>query len=307
LTGQQEESLTESALSDLIRKFLEGFKHEGNYAYLEKIDGLLSKTFITINPQDLLNFEFEEGLNLYNYLIEKPKSFIKNTKKAITEIYYNKYNHKKEFDIIIYEVERKISITEDLGNSNINEIVTLTGLVTSKTSIFNIADERSYVCPDGHKSKSNFKPRKCQDNDCNFKSQSLEEITTKENFSRHRNLYLKSEDEESLNQEDELRLDAKNILCEMANIGDRIKVTGIIETEDRGNSKNYQNVLRCLGIEKLDDIDLSITKDDVKEFIEYPNQDDFYTRLIHSISPSIYGWLNVKESILLQLVGSPLH
>ena len=302
-----EEAYTDSAIRDRIKDFFTSFKKDEKFVYLDKIEQLITRDFISIDPQDFYHFKFSEGLDLYNYLINKPTEFIKNTKDAINEIYFNKYDSKKDFEIIIYEVERKLSITEALGNEYINNIATLNGTITSKTSIFNLPEEKIYVCLNNHTTRTKIKPVKCSDPKCSYKFDNLKERTDLEKFSRHRTIYLKSENEEALNQEDELRIDVKNALCDHANIGDRIKVTGIIETDYQEKTKNYHNILRCLGIQKLDDIDLSITSDDEKQFKELPNQDDFYTRLIHSIAPSIYGWVNVKESILFQLMGSPLR
>jgi len=288
---EQEENLfTESAKVDAIRDFFKMFKNQEKFVYLDKIEQLITRDFISIDPQDFFYFKFSEGLNLYNYLIDKPTEFIKNAKRAITEIFQdNPHNSKKDFEIIIYEVERKLSLTEALGNKHINKIVTLTGIITSKTSIFNIPEELKFICPAKHVTKISYlnqveikTPSKCPNTKCTHKD--LEIQTNDCKFSRHRILYLKSEDEESLNQEDELRIDVRNALCDFVNIGDRVKVTGIIKTKlNKKDKSQFQNIIRCLGIQKLDDVDLSITKDDEKEFKEFPNQDDFYTRLIHSI------------------------
>ena len=303
---QEEKTIfTESALSEGIKDFFKTFKMNEKYVYLDKVDELITKDFFSFEPKDLFQYKFKEGVDLYVYFMENSLDFIIAIKRAIKELFQQAHGTPKKFELIIYDVDKLITVTQALGNEFINNIVTLKGIITSRTTIFNLPDQRYYVCPSGHLTKSKEKPTVCNNPDCKFRLDDLNEKIDKNSFSRHRLCYLKYEDDDGLNQEDELKIDLINSLCDLVNIGDRVKVTGIIETQDQGKKKNYLNTLSVLGIQKLDDVDLTITSDDEKEFKEYPELDDFYSRLIHSIAPSIYGWLNVKESILLQLIGSP--
>jgi len=193
-----------------------------------------------------------------------------------------------------------ISVIEALGNKYIEKAVSVNGLVTSSTSLFNLPDYKMFSCSKGHQIKTKQDVFSCPE--CGDKH--LEDETPSDAFQQHRILYLKSDVDFGYHN-DELRIDVKGDLCNLVDSGDRVKVTGIIETELQKKTKNYYNIVRCEKLQKLDDVDLRLSPDDEEVFKEYPHESDFYTRMINSIAPSIQGYTNMKESILLQLVGSP--
>ena len=49
--------------------------------------------------------------------------------------------------------------------------------------------------------------------------------------------------------------------------------------------------------------EIRITEEDEREIEKLKRQPDVYKKLISSIAPSIYGYLEIKEAILLQLFG----
>lgn len=193
-----------------------------------------------------------------------------------------------------------ISVIEALGNKYIEEIVCVNGLVTSSTSLYNLPSYVIFSCSNGHQIKGKHSFSSCPE--CGDKK--LEDETPRGAFQQHRTLYLIS-DSDFGHHNDELRIDVNGDLCNLVDSGDRVKVTGIIETEQHKKTKNYHNIVRCEKLQKIDDVDLRISPDDEEVFKEYPHESDFYTRMINSIAPSIQGYTNVKESILLQLIGSP--
>jgi len=295
------ETKTISALVDQIKEFLKRYKTtDGKYKYVDIIDGATSRTSILINTKDFINSNLEDALEFYNQLLKNPKDFIEASKKAVQEIYKEKHKKNKLIEVHFDEVENQISIVEALSNKFIQNIVTTTGVITSGTTVYNTATDRLFLCSDSHQIKSDDKPKKCNTKGC--KSKNIREITPKENFQSHRTLYLKSDEDFSYHN-DELKIDVHDDLTEVVQIGDRVKVTGIIEPQE--NKTNFNNFLDCVFIEKLDDVDLNVSKDDEEVFKQYPNESDFYTRMIHSIAPSILGLESIKESMLLMLVSSP--
>lgn len=192
-----------------------------------------------------------------------------------------------------------ISVIEALGNKHIEKIVCINGLVTSSTSLYNLPDYKIFSCSNGHQIKGKHNFSLCPE--CGNKD--LEDETPRDAFQQHRILYLIS-DVDFGHHNDELRIDVKGDLCNLVDSGDRVKVTGTIETEQHKKTKNYHNIVRCEKLQKIDDVDLRISPDDEEVFKEYPYESDFYTRLVNSIAPSIQGYTNMKESILLQLTGS---
>ena len=285
--------------SDKITDFLRNFKVANEFKYVERIDRSGNNAGILLNVTDLLENEL-----LFKWITEEPKEFLELCSKAITTIFKERHQRTKSFDVYLDEMTDKISVVEALGNLHIGKIVTLTGIITSSTGLYNVPDYHTYVCPDGHKTmiRINKRPLKCGEPSCIFRE--LEENTPNEVFRQHRMLYLKS-DEEFGYYGDELRIDTTGDLVNVADSGDRIKVTGIVQTIEIPRTRHFQNIIKCNNIKKLDDIDLSLSEDDMELFCTFPDESDFYQKCINSISPSIEGNPRVKESILLQIIGSP--
>jgi len=302
------ENYTSSALSDLVKEFLQQFKDSnGNFKYVEMIDSAIGKTSITISTKDILLSELEESTKIYEMLMKEPLRFIKATKRAVKEIYSEKTHDDKNLEIHIDEIERRPSLVEVLGNKHINDIITINGMVVSKTSIYNISEKLVYRCPDGHittiTNSTNLIPKpplKCSNLKCAHRN--LEEVQQKEFIQQHRAIYLKSEEEFSF-QNDEIEVDLMGDLIDVVEAGDRVQVTGIVQSRIMKNV--YINLIRCLNIKKLDDVDLTISQDDEEIFKQFPHEPDFFRKFVLSISPSTLGNDTVKESLLLQRIGSP--
>lgn len=301
---------TESALSDKIKEFLSTFKDaNGKFKYVELIDSSISKPSILIHTSDFIQSDKEDSLELYQLLNQDPKEFLKAIKRAVKEIFNEKYqNRKKEFEIYLDDVENKISIIEALGNNYIEKIVMLTGIITSSSTIFNTPKRVFYKCVDNHvtevivKDDNSFKaPTKCSNQKCSHRD--LEIIIPNDEFMKHRILFLK-DDEDFSYQNDEIEVDVTGILTEYATIGDRVQVTGIVEPKFNSKTKTFQNHIKCCYVKKLDDVDLRISKEDEEVFRQYPEEPDFYQRMVHSIAPSILGLEPIRESLLLQRIGS---
>lgn len=302
------QDFTPSALSDKIKEFLTQFKDSNKkYKYVDLIDSSGTKQSILINTKDIVQSDLKCSLEIYNVLSSDPHAFVDAVKRAVKEIWNEKNHQPKKFDVHVDEVERKPTIIEVLGNQYINDIVTITGMVTSKTNIYNIPVHQIFRCESGHEvekiNKTNFLQSPlthCPKTKCN--SRDLEDITPKENFERHRVIYVKSDEDFSF-QNDEIEVDLFGDLTDAVEAGDRVQITGIVKTIPR--KQNYLNIISCLYIKKLDDVDLTVLPEDEECFGRLPEEHDFYQRMIFSISPSTLGWHHVKESLLLQRIGAP--
>jgi len=302
------ENYTSSALSDLVKEFLQQYKDSNNnFKYVEMIDSAIGKTSITISTKDILLSELEESTKIYELLMKEPLKFIEATERAVKEIYNEKTHDNKNLEIHIDEVERRPSLVDVLGNKYINDIITINGMVVSKTSIYNITEKLVYKCPDGHittiTNSTNLIPKppsKCSNAKCTQRR--LEEILQKEFIQQHRAVYIKSEEEFSF-QNDEIEADLMGDLIDVIEAGDRVQITGIIQSRTKKNV--YINYIRCLNIKKLDDVDLTILPEDEELFKQFPHEPDFLRKFVLSISPSTLGYETVKESLLLQRIASP--
>ncbi|MGI0023267.1 MAG: AAA family ATPase, partial [Nitrososphaeraceae archaeon] len=300
---------TASALSDQTKDFFKQFKDEkGDYKYIIQIDRLKEYSSILINTRDFLKTKLESGLELYNELNLNPEDFLKGTERAIREIFQETRGGQIKFSVHVDEVERNPPIIEVLGNEHLNHIVTIKGMIVSSSEIFLIPKEITYSCSNNHIFQIFIEgvpeiPKifRCGlDPKCT--SRNFTEILGRTIHTKHRTLLIKSDENFSFT-DDELELDVTGDLTEIAQAGDRVKVTGIV----RPIKKNHyiKSSLTVLFIQKTDDIDLTISPEDELVFAQFPNQPDFYSRMINSIAPSVLGLKNIKESLLLQRVASP--
>jgi replicative DNA helicase Mcm len=89
--------------------------------------------------------------------------------------------------------------------------------------------------------------------------------------------------------------------------GDRIVVIGILRSYQRstqfGKTPFFDIYLdgNSLEIKEEEFEEIEITEEDEREIMELKNQPDVYEKLIRSIAPSIYGYEEIKEAMVLQL------
>tara|TARA_R110002020_G_scaffold114772_1_gene264069 strand:- start:501 stop:2474 length:1974 start_codon:yes stop_codon:yes gene_type:complete len=87
-------------------------------------------------------------------------------------------------------------------------------------------------------------------------------------------------------------------------IGQKKRITGVYRSVF-DTKKNENNIL----IDTISETDLdnhcetSLTEEEIKTIENLVKTDDFFTKLCNSFAPQIYGYEDIKKSILLQLVG----
>lgn len=104
-----------------------------------------------------------------------------------------------------------------------------------------------------------------------------------------------------------LDVNLEDDIAGVATPGDRVVVTGILRSYQRhshyGKSPFFDVYLDAISVEREEKEfeEIEITGDDEKKILELKNDPHIYEKLIRSIAPSIYGYEEVKEAILLQL------
>ncbi|MEM4714390.1 MAG: minichromosome maintenance protein MCM [Candidatus Nanoarchaeia archaeon] len=90
--------------------------------------------------------------------------------------------------------------------------------------------------------------------------------------------------------------------------GNKIQVTGIVKEvpiplKTGGVSTTYDLCIEANNVESIEEEfeEIEITPEDEKEIKELAAKPNIYEKLIASIAPSIYGYENIKEAIVLQL------
>ncbi len=98
-------------------------------------------------------------------------------------------------------------------------------------------------------------------------------------------------------------------VCGQVTPGDHVSVAGVlhIEQQTSGNEKTALFDLYMDGVtvtiedEEFEDMDIS--DEDVTEILELADSPDIYQKMIDSVAPSIYGYEQEKQAMILQLFG----
>ncbi|MBU0496571.1 MAG: minichromosome maintenance protein MCM [Candidatus Thermoplasmatota archaeon] len=94
--------------------------------------------------------------------------------------------------------------------------------------------------------------------------------------------------------------------------GDRVIINGILHSMQRRRGTfrltSFDKTMEAVSIEsqELAFEEVEVTAEDEKEIIKISQDPDIYQKMIHSISPTIYGMNVEKEALVLQLFGGLL-
>ena len=95
--------------------------------------------------------------------------------------------------------------------------------------------------------------------------------------------------------------------------GSKIRVVGIIKEvpiilRTGGKSTRFDLLIEANNVEALEESfgELIISEEEERQIKEIAEDPESHKKLINSVAPSIYGYNEVKEAILLQMVGG-LH
>lgn len=97
----------------------------------------------------------------------------------------------------------------------------------------------------------------------------------------------------------------ENDLVDKCKPGDRVEVTGVFRVVHYGQSGDFKSYLVATGVESLlaEKEKPLLSEQDLKNIRKLAKDKDVFNILGESVAPSIEGCLNVKKSILLQLLG----
>ena len=92
--------------------------------------------------------------------------------------------------------------------------------------------------------------------------------------------------------------------------GNKVKVVGVIKEvavslRSGGQSTTYDLLIEANSIETVEEEyeEIEIAPEDKKAIIELAEKRNIYSMLLRSVAPSIYGYENIKQAIVLQLFG----
>ncbi len=255
--------------------------------------------------------------NLADMLLEDPDVAIASATHALREMDIPTGVTLDEANLRIIKLPRKVKI-RDIRSNDIGKLVSIEGLITKATEVRPRVVEAVFECPFcGHifsleQSGRQFKePRECEreSGGCGRKIQHFKLLVDKCKFANAQKIKLQESPEELRGGELPQAIDVnlEDDISGEVSPGDRVIVTGIIRSYQRttqfGKTPFFDIYLdgNSLEIKEEEFEEIEITEEDEREIMELKDQPDVYEKLIKSIAPSIYGYEEIKEAMILQL------
>lgn len=330
---------TDEAVSDYFSNFFLKFKtKDGQYYYSDKIYALQAEKTksITVKYSDLLDDEHLRHIFNHNeieYYFDKMNEGIQ---KAYSSFYPEIINDKtfpiKDFNAkLSIDDEHLITKMKDINISMRNSLIVFDAIIISKSMIKNTIRHKRFKCVLCD-TKYNHKIARCSNNDCGLRTIKLSLEDSILTDCEYLELQERQEDIKSMSA---IPIKLNSIilgdLVGKFKAGDNVRVTGILKMErssvsdiilnrvqedDFTSDVYFDRIVQVHNLEPLSTAETKIINDpskfltqtDIIEILKlrqkYSNDDELMQVLIDSFAPYIYGHNNIKESILLQNVGS---
>ncbi len=251
--------------------------------------------------------------DLANMVLEEPDAALDTATQALQEIDIPTGVTLDEANLRIIKLPRKLKI-RDVRSSDIGRLTSLEGLVTKVTEVRPRVAEALFECPFcgyqflvEQKGRQFKEPSECES--CDRKVQHFLLLTERCKFANSQKIRLQESPEELRGGELPQLLDV-NLEDDISGVvapGDRVAVTGILRSFQRqtqyGKMPFFEVYLdgNSLEVKEEEFEEIEITEADEREILGLKEQPDLYEKLIKSIAPSIYGYEEIKEAMVLQL------
>ncbi|MCD6203256.1 MAG: minichromosome maintenance protein MCM [Methanophagales archaeon] len=255
--------------------------------------------------------------NLADMVLESPDVAINAATRALRTIDTPTGVTLDEANFRIIKVPRRLKI-RDIRSEDIGKLVSIEGLVTKATEVRPKVVEAVFECPYCHhvfsveQSGRQFKePVECdqESGGCGRKAQHFKLLLEQCKFVNAQKIQLQESPEELRGGELPQAIDVylEDDITGVVTPGDRVIITGILRSYQRttrfGKTPFFDIYLEGNSLEHKEEEfeEIKITEEDERRIMELKNQPDVYEKLIRSIAPSIYGYEEIKEAMVLQL------
>lgn len=303
---------------DLFKEFIRTFINtEGIYYYLHKIEEMheLENYIIAVDGSHLKDSPFEKILS---EILSYPVEILPLLEIAITDMYLEKYpSSPPSIRVIVKNVGNAKNI-KDLLPSDVDSTVEISGMVTKTSGILPDITTAAYVCS------------KCTEV---LRTEVVRGVIAEpvdcacgEKFSMAMDSALSSFQDKQVIKVQELpesvsdglvpstiTVLASHVLTDGLMPGDRVSITGIYRAVPlklnyihRTIKTSFKTYIEMVSYTKLSKTEI-ISQGDMFSALEKINDlrhtENLYEKLAVSIAPSIYGMLDVKKALLLQMFG----
>ncbi|KII70004.1 DNA replication licensing factor mcm4-B [Thelohanellus kitauei] len=294
--------------------------------YLQKIEEIeiTRKPFLVIDGADLKFF----NVDLYHKLVKYPQEIIPAFDAVVNEIFFEANQNvvlDHQIRVRVFNIDRTKNM-RNLNPDDIDQLINISGMVIRCSSIIPEMQEafyQCYICQNTAVSDVNagkvIEPTIC--NNCN----SSHTMVLIHNLSQYSDKQIikvqESPDEMPPGQTPyNVLLFAHADLVDQVQPGDRVTITGIyrvvpvkVNPRQRMIKSVYRTYIDVIHFEKSDktrlkaddtDGEVRLTKERIEQIINLSKRPEIYDELAHALSPSIYGNIDVKKGVLLQLFGA---
>jgi DNA replicative helicase MCM subunit Mcm2 (Cdc46/Mcm family) len=321
------EQQTAAALADQLTQFLKAFKdRDGNYKYFERINDMMASNSVSL-VVDYIDLDSHNPA-LATEITHKPDEYLEAFSIAVLSIlreihpdYEQEIREKIRVRIGNYTVQKGLrEINADL----IDKMVSVSGMVVRSSEVKPLARKVAYHCTscaevfDAQlKGLVLKKPQKCPK--CGEREFDMDpENSIFIDFQMVR-LQELPEDLPAGQLPHYVEVTVMGDLVDQCRPGDRIILTGIIRIEQEQLAPHVKTSLFRLRMEgnnieylggRAGSKDtrsaerIMISAEDERQIRTIASKPDAYDKLIASFAPHIYGHWEIKESILLLIVGS---
>ncbi len=300
-------------LEDLFQTFL-------NRYYADEVIKLSSeypdKKSLICNFMDLDTFNSD----LANRLLEEPDEVLDAATNALREMDLPTGVILDEAHFRVTKLLKRKRIRE-IRSDDVGTLITIEGMVPKVTPVGPQVIEAVFECPYcGHifsleESGNQFKePQECEKESggCGRKAQHFKMHEKKSKYVNAQKIRIQDAPEELRGGELPQVMDVNlhDDLTGRVVPGDRVVVVGILRQIQKrtqfGKTNAFQIFMDANSLELKEEVaeEVVISDEDAKRIEELRQQPDVYEKLIMSVAPSVFGYVNIKEALVLQLFGA---
>ncbi|EIJ89422.1 DNA replication licensing factor MCM4 [Nematocida parisii] len=301
---------------DLFKEFIRTYSNDdGVFVYLQRIEEMheLEDYVITLNCEHLKNTAYDRILT---EILAYPVEIFPLLEIAVSDLYLEKYpSTPPAIKVLVSNIGNQKNI-RDLHPEDVDTTVEVIGMVTKTSGIIPDITTAAYVCG------------KCK-----------EVLTTEvvrgviaepvdcpcgQRFSMEMDSMLSSFQDKQVIKIQELpesvcdglvpctiTVLASHVLTDGLSPGDKVRVAGIFRAVPlklnyihRTIKSSFKTYIEMVSYTKIAEEKMGRCSFDALEEIErLRNTEDVYEKLALSVAPSIYGMLDVKKALLLQMFG----
>jgi replicative DNA helicase Mcm len=259
----------------------------------------------------------KDGIALADELIENPGKVTEDIFEAIkvNQLIRTKDNVEPKGINIRFTNLRKRTLLRDLRYDDVNRLISVEITCIRATEVRPRIVEAVFRCPGGHFTKKEQKygkfvePSGCATDGCQFRK--LELIPKRSKFTNQQKLRVQesSEGMKAGQQPQTLDVVVLDDLCDNIFAGDRAVLNGIIRSVQRVVKGEKSTVfdlyleLSSIEITERDFAEVEITEEAERQIKEIAKSGDALEMITASIAPSIYGYMDIKRGIALQMFG----